>query len=315
MFDQLSSYLKLSFLFALMATSVGRCSAETPPVASTVLTDSIPPPAPTKYKDMFVTWEIMPLFPGSDATKRYAERKHQADSLMLSFIYSNLRYPQAAMRDSVQGMAVVSFVVEKDGLVTGGKVVRNPGAGTGEEALRVINLMAERNLRWVPGTQMGKPVRVQFNMPVKFKITNKTIVKPPPPAPPPPLSTDCSDIFKVVEEMPRFPGCEELVDGAERKNCADRKLIEYVYGNLKLPKGFATNCGYWSETAVVQFCVEKNGMVSDAKIIRGRSDGVGNSALAVVNAMNDKGIRWTPGRQGGRAVRVQFNLPVKFKLQ
>lgn len=474
MFRDFSRYLKLSLLFALTTTLVGKCPAKTPTQKiitnvtdsvpsseaareGTLLENILPPPPPlhpVRYERMFVNWEVMPLFPGSDATRRYAERKHQADSLLLSFIYGNLRYPCAAFRDSVQGMAVVSFVVENDGAITGARVVRNPGAGTGEEALRVINLMAERNMRWVPGTQGGKPVRVQFHMPfkfkitedtrpyppappltgpehgtarkaptmplypgctevgnfysqrecsdslmrafiygnlsypyrayrdgvegiavvsftvgkdgrvssvklardpgggtgyealrlvqlmarknirwvpatrdgkpvkveyklpIRFKITRKTVVKPPPPAPPPPPKSEgCEEIFKVVEEMPRFPGCEELVDEAERKNCSDKKLIEYVYGNLKLPEGFATNCSYWSETAVVQFCVEENGMVTDAKIIRGRGDGIGGSALNVVNDMNANGIRWTPGRQGGRAVRVQYNVPVRIRLE
>ena len=67
-------------------------------------------------------------------------------------------------------MAVVSFVVEKNGVITNIKVVRDPGMGTGEAAAKVIRYMKADNIRFEPALQRGKPVRVQFNLPVKFKL-------------------------------------------------------------------------------------------------------------------------------------------------
>ena len=112
----------------------------------------------------------MPLFPGCGEISTYAERKQCADKKMLDFIYANVKYPAEARENGVEGMAVVSFVVEKDGSVSGAKAVRDPGAGTGAEAVRVVRLMQERGLRWQPGEQAGKRVKVQFNLPVKFKL-------------------------------------------------------------------------------------------------------------------------------------------------
>ena len=112
----------------------------------------------------------MPLFPGCDTNAPYAEQKACADKKMLEFIYGNIKYPAIARENGVEGMAVVSFVVEKDGKVTDAKVVRNPGAKTGEEALRVVELMNSKGLNWIPGKQGGRSVRVQFNLPVKFKL-------------------------------------------------------------------------------------------------------------------------------------------------
>jgi len=63
-------------------------------------------------------------------------------------------------------MVVVSFVVEKDGSVTDPKILRDLGGGCGKEALRIVQAMP----KWVPGKQRNQPVRVQFNLPVRFKL-------------------------------------------------------------------------------------------------------------------------------------------------
>lgn len=85
---------------------------------------------------------------------------------MLKFIYDNIQYPGIARENGVEGTVVVQFVVEKDGSITDVKVIRDIGAGCGAEAMRVVNKMP----KWNPGKQRGRPVRVQFNLPVKFKL-------------------------------------------------------------------------------------------------------------------------------------------------
>ncbi|NTW23917.1 MAG: energy transducer TonB, partial [Lentimicrobium sp.] len=62
--------------------------------------------------------------------------------------------------------AFVTFVVEKNGNVTDVRILRGIGGGCDEEAVRVIKAMP----KWNPGKQRGKPVRVQFNMPIKFTL-------------------------------------------------------------------------------------------------------------------------------------------------
>ncbi|MBC6994973.1 TonB family protein [Lewinella lacunae] len=256
--------------------------------------------------------EVMPLFPGCDEIAAdYPSQKKCADSLMRTFIYGNLRYPYVAWRDSVEGTAVVSFTVEKDGSITGIEVVRDPGAGTGTEALRLVNLMTTKEKRWTPGRQAGKLVRVRFNLPVRFKLTEGTVPYPPPPAPP--ENKGSSDVFKVVEEMPRFPACEDIPDEAELENCAKVKLLEYLHENLNLTPIQLASCA--AGLVVIQFVVEKDGTITDAKIMRDIGVGYGQSALEVVQSMNDNGIRWIPGKQGSQPVRVEYNLPVKFRLE
>ena len=65
---------------------------------------------------------------------------------------------------------MITFVIEKDGSVTDARIVRDIGAQCGQEALRVVNLMNDQNIKWTPGKQRGRSVRVQFNLPVRFKL-------------------------------------------------------------------------------------------------------------------------------------------------
>ncbi|RMG86514.1 MAG: energy transducer TonB [Bacteroidetes bacterium] len=136
---------------------------------------------------------------------------------------------------------------------------------------------------------------------------------PPPPPPPPPPQPKVEEIFKIVEDMPRFPGCEDLgLSKDERKKCADKKLYEFIYQHLKYPPLAREN--NVEGLVVVQFVVEKDGTVTGAKVVRDIGAGCGDAALQVVLKMNEMPERWTPGKQRGRPVRVMFNLPVRFKL-
>ncbi|MEZ4991069.1 MAG: TonB family protein [Saprospiraceae bacterium] len=136
------------------------------------------PPAPLpmpkekepEQPDFFTIVESMPLFPGCDDLPTKEERKTCSDKNLLSFLSKNMKYPAVARENGIEGTAFVSFIVETDGTITGAKVLRAPGGGLGEEALRVVNLMNEEGLRWTPGKQRTEPVRVQFNLPVRFKL-------------------------------------------------------------------------------------------------------------------------------------------------
>lgn len=124
--------------------------------------------------EVFKVVEEMPLFPGCDQEGTYNENKPCADRKMLEFIYKNIKYPQAARDNGIEGMTVVSFIVEKDGSISNAKVIRGIGGGCDEESLRVIHLMQEQGIHFTPGKQKGKAVRVQFNLPIRFKLDNQT---------------------------------------------------------------------------------------------------------------------------------------------
>lgn len=92
--------------------------------------------------------------------------KKRSDKALLSFLYANIKYPSLAKETGTEGMVFVSFVVDKYGKVTNPKVLRDPGAGLGEEAIRVVNMMPT----WTPGRQRGRAVNVVYNLPVKYKL-------------------------------------------------------------------------------------------------------------------------------------------------
>ncbi len=132
-------------------------------------------------------------------------------------------------------------------------------------------------------------------------------------SPTPPLADEAGEIFKVTHQMPRFPGCEEMAGtDAEKRQCADKKMLDFVYKKLLYPA--EARAAGLEGTVVITFIVETDGSVSNAEITREIGKGCGVEARRVVNLMTEEGIRWIPGHQHGKPVRVQFNLPVKFKL-
>lgn len=111
----------------------------------------------------------MPHFPSCPDVKDKAKAHKCYVETMNKFIQENLRYPEIAKENGVEGVVVVRFVVEKDGQLTNIKVVRDIGAQCGEEAKRIVETMPT----WVPGMQRGRKVRVQYNLPVKFDLSKE----------------------------------------------------------------------------------------------------------------------------------------------
>lgn len=103
--------------------------------------------------EVFVVVEVQPEFPGG------------LDS-MYAFIQKKLIYPEKAKAEGIEGRVFITFTIEKDGSVSNVKILRGIGGGCDEAAKEVVEKMP----KWKPGTQRGKPVRVQFNLPIKFEL-------------------------------------------------------------------------------------------------------------------------------------------------
>jgi protein TonB len=88
------------------------------------------------------------------------------EKAMYKYIAENIKYPEKAKKDGIEGRVFVSFIVEKDGSVSEVELLRGIGSGCDEAALDVIRNMPQ----WNPGKQHGQPVRVQYRMPVKFSL-------------------------------------------------------------------------------------------------------------------------------------------------
>ncbi len=103
-------------------------------------------------------------------------------------------------------------------------------------------------------------------------------------------------IFTVVENDPEFPGGMDA-------------LYKYLAQNIKYPQLARDN--NITGRVYVTFVVEKDGSIANPKVLRDIGGGCGQEAIRVVKSMP----KWTPGKQRGKAVRVQFNLPVNFSLK
>ena len=120
-----------------------------------VATPPPPPPAPKPEvsNKVFDVVEEMPSFPGGQGA-------------LMSFLYSNIKYPVVAQENGVQGRVIVGFVVERDGSITDVKVMRSVDPSLDREAQRVVKAMP----RWKPGKQNGSAVRVKYTVPVVFRL-------------------------------------------------------------------------------------------------------------------------------------------------
>nr|WP_320916784.1 energy transducer TonB [Bacteroides intestinalis] len=97
--------------------------------------------------------EVMPEYPGGAAA-------------FMRYLAQNVKYPTVAQENGTQGIVVVEFVVDADGSVTNAHVITSVDPYLDEEALRVIKSMP----RWTPGKLNGKPVRVKYTTPIKFRL-------------------------------------------------------------------------------------------------------------------------------------------------
>ncbi|MEO1518874.1 MAG: energy transducer TonB [Bacteroidota bacterium] len=120
------------------------------------------------------------------------------------------------------------------------------------------------------------------------------------------------EVFKVVEDMPRFPGCEDILDVNDKRACALEKFTDYIYSNQLYPReAFERKI---EGTIVIRFIVEKDGCISNPLILREIGGGCGREGLRIVQQMNRDQLRWSPGKQREKPVRIYFNLPIKFRL-
>ncbi|MBO6057313.1 MAG: TonB family protein [Bacteroidales bacterium] len=94
---------------------------------------------------------------------------------LMDYVAQNVKSPESAKENNLQGRVIVKFVIEKDGSVSNVEVGRGWGNELDEEAVRVVKAMP----KWKPGKQDGKPVRVSFMLPINFKLSDGTPSKGP----------------------------------------------------------------------------------------------------------------------------------------
>lgn len=118
--------------------------------------------------------------------------------------------------------------------------------------------------------------------------------------------------YTYVEEMPRYNGCEDILDPSERFKCTMDKLFEFVNENIQYPAKDKAN--RIEGQGIVQFVVEADGSLSNIRVLRSPSPTIAAEILRMMNVMASIQDAWIPGKLHGVAVPVVFTLPVKFFL-
>lgn len=104
----------------------------------------------------FLIAETMPSFQGGDL------------NTFRTWVQQNVKFPQIALENGIQGRVVLTFVIEKDGRLTNITVLQTPDRSLSEEAIRVLN----KSPKWSPGKQRNQVVRVKYTLPVDFRVQN-----------------------------------------------------------------------------------------------------------------------------------------------
>ena len=115
-------------------------------------------PADTTKNVVYDVTETMPQFPGGQG-------------VMMKYLAANIKYPASAVKAKKQGRVIVAFVIQKDGSVTNARIVKSVDPELDAEALRIVKAMPN----WTPGTQDGKPVDVNYTIPVVFSLYKEDV--------------------------------------------------------------------------------------------------------------------------------------------
>lgn len=215
-------------------------------------------PADTSVKQIT---EVMPEFPGGMKA-------------MMKFISKNIRYPKAARENGVQGRVVASFVVNTDGTLSDIRILKRLGWGCDEEVERVLLIMP----LWKPASIGGKPVPVQFNLPVAFKLDGE----------------DSSD-------------SKESFIGAHYKG-GETALQQFINQNLKYPKkALKSNV---EGTVVAQAIIDDKGKVKRVEVLKHVNEACDKEAICLIKSLP----AFQPAIRNGVAVESTYLISIKFKL-
>ncbi|WP_101543628.1 M56 family metallopeptidase [Bacteroides cutis] len=252
---------------------------------------------PTPEDVVFEVVEVMPEFPNGGMPG------------LMKYLGKNVKYPIEAHANNIEGRVVVHFIVNKDGSISNVGLTRSVDPLLDKEAIRVISSMP----KWKPGMQRGKAVRVKYTVPVMFRLQGPKNAEPYQAVvgtakdgnleevvavakATTPISRTEGKVYEKVENMPEFPGG---VQG----------LMQYISSNLKYPAA-AQKAGVQGKV-IVSMIVDKEGNITDPKIIKGITPLLDAEAIRIISDMP----QWKPGTDKGEKVNVQYTIPLVFKLQ
>ena len=120
-----------------------------------------------------LTDDIRTEIEGSDTVFIYVEQQPEFPggmSELMRYLHKNIKYPTICQKEGIQGRVIVQFIVNEDGSISEAEVIKPVNPLLDSEALRLVYTMPN----WIPGKQMGKPVRARFSLPVTFRLSDES---------------------------------------------------------------------------------------------------------------------------------------------
>ncbi len=275
-------------------------SADTLPESSIIalrLTEPVLTPSiPEDYTKLDYTLP-MPIFPGCDDVP-IRDRGNCGMEKLGEYINAHMVYPESLKKSGKEGRVLVKFAVDANGYVKDVAIQQSLDPAADQAVLDLVNGMNANVGKWRPARKEGISFDAEMVLPVTFSLGTYR-------ASPEPL--------KEVDEMARFPGCEQIANLDERNACAQEKMFQFVYSNIKYPKEDREQ--NIEGIGIVQFVIGADGRITDIDVLRSPSPGIKAELLRLINDMAALPERWVPAQKDGKPVAFQMILPVKFKLQ
>ncbi|HLP95517.1 MAG TPA: M56 family metallopeptidase [Saprospiraceae bacterium] len=196
---------------------------------------------------------------------------------LIKYLGEQVKYPEEAKKASAEGAVYLQFMVNEDGSLS--QVTQVEGTQVAHpsllsEAIRVVQAMP----KWKPAMKEGKVVKTKFTLPIKFKLDNEP-----------------ANMLVNIQKEPEFPGGES-------------ELKKFLINNIKYPE--AAKLEKVEGQVVVTFVVEPDGSLSSMVVVKSPRQDLSDEFIRVLKLSP----KWNPGMADGKAMRVRYTLPFKFKL-
>ena len=231
----------------------------------------------------------------------------------LKFIYEHLIYPQEAKEKGIEGVVIVKFKVDTNGIISNIETIKGIGGGCDQESERIVSIMPN----WEPAKlSNGKAVEAWMNMPIKFslKIVNNreflehninidSLIN----------STDLHSISLVLDSTSEEVAIDTITyithPSAPSFPGGGTQMIDFIMKNIAYPDE-AIKEGIQG-TIYVKFYVDSLGLISNIEVIRGIGGGCDKEIIRVVKKMP----RWEPALKFGKPIGSWCSIAVKLTLQ
>lgn len=242
-------------------------------------------PQKKKWPDLISIAEVMPRFPGCehlDISK--TEKDKCAQTKLIQYLRYNKCYPTEAREMGIEGVAVVRFTIDEKGKVIEPKILRDPGAGLGQEALRVVEKMAEE-VTWIPSYQGGKAIRIKLIVPIRFRLANIVYHS------------------HEVTKLPQLPSCGQAEAPFKCSEALVQSALEKELPPVAQPSTIMV---------AVEIDAEGHMGVPFLKNAHAAKHPLAQQGLEAVNELRISHT-WEPARLNHKPVAIWYDIPVYFQ--